>query len=134
MLWVTNCFNSGTIQWSPLKKLRVLESLLNSQACYFSRFFTGFWFLKTSWKVSFCIHLFKVDTVDTRIMYQICSKLTIKKLGWRYWPRPGVFMLLTLNVFHTLFWRFHGWLWRSKCQIRGEGSWYLWQNLRTTNF
>ena len=36
---VTSCFNSGKIQWSPLKILRVGESLLNGQACDFSRFF-----------------------------------------------------------------------------------------------
>ena len=39
------------------------------------------------------IHLFKVNNGDTRIMYQICSKLTIEKLGWRFWPRSGVFIL-----------------------------------------
>ena len=42
---VTSCFNSGKIQWSPLKILRVGESLLNGQACDFSRFFrdSSFW-------------------------------------------------------------------------------------------
>ena len=44
-VWVTSCFNSGTIQCSPLKILRVGESLLNGQACDFSRFFqdSSFW-------------------------------------------------------------------------------------------
>ena len=37
--WVTSCFNSGTIQWSPLKNLYVGESLLNGQEWDFSRFF-----------------------------------------------------------------------------------------------
>ena len=32
------CFNSGTIQWSPLKHLRVGENLLNGQACDFPDF------------------------------------------------------------------------------------------------
>ena len=40
------------------------------------------------------IHLFKVNNGDTRIIYQICSKLTIKKLRWRYWPRSGVFSVV----------------------------------------
>ena len=43
------------------------------------------------------IHLFKVNNGDTRIMYQICSKLTIKKLGWRYWPRSGVFIVVNFE-------------------------------------
>ena len=44
-VWVTSWFNSGTIQWSPLKNLRVCEGLLNGQACDFSRFFrdSSFW-------------------------------------------------------------------------------------------
>ena len=53
------------------------------------------------------IRLFKANNGYTRIMYQICSKLTIKKLVWRYWSRSGALLLLTLNIFHTLFWRFH---------------------------
>ena len=96
-VWVTSCFNLGTIQWSPLKNLRVGESLLNGQACYFSRFFQDTSFLKTSWKVPSNIHLFKVNNGDTRIMYQICSKLTIKKLGWRYWPHSGVFSVVNFK-------------------------------------
>ena len=48
LLWfvrLTSCFNSGKIQCSPLKILRVGESLLNGQACDFSRFFrdSSFW-------------------------------------------------------------------------------------------
>ena len=45
VVWVTNCFNSSTIQWSPLNNLRVLESRLNGEAFDFSRFFwdSGFW-------------------------------------------------------------------------------------------
>ena len=44
-VWVTSCFNSGTIQWSPLKNLRVDESLLNGQKHDFSKFFqdSSFW-------------------------------------------------------------------------------------------
>ena len=52
-------------------------------------------------------------------MYQICSKLAIKKLGWRYWPCFGVFIVVNFEHIHTLFWRFHCSLWRSKCQMRG---------------
>ena len=64
------------------------------------------------------IRLFKANNGYTRIMYQICSKLTIKKLVWRYWSRSGVLLLLTLNIFHTLFWRYHCWFWRGKFQMR----------------
>ena len=40
------------------------------------------------------IHLLKVNNEDTRTMYQICSKLTKKKLGWRSWPPSGVFIVV----------------------------------------
>ena len=43
------------------------------------------------------IHLFKVSNGGTRTMYQICSKLTIKKLGSHYWPRFGVFIVVNLE-------------------------------------
>ena len=43
------------------------------------------------------IHLFKVNIGGTRTMYQTCSKLTIKKLGWHYWPRFGVFIVVNLE-------------------------------------
>ena len=148
---MTRCFNSGTIQWSSLKNLRVGENLLNGQACDFSRFFqdSSFWKLpershpiftcskstmetlcsqlalkKLGWRywprpvvfivVSFehilhtsgvsilgfekvNIHLFKVNKGDTRTMYQVCSKLAIKKLGWRYWPCSGVFIVVNFE-------------------------------------
>ena len=99
LLWfvlVTSCFNSSKIQWSPLKILRVGESLLNAQACVFPRFFRDK-FLKTSWKVPLNTILFKFNNGDTRIMYQICSKLTLKKLGWRYWPLSAVLIVVSLE-------------------------------------
>ena len=105
LLWfvlVTSCFNLGKIQWSPLKILRVGESLLNGQAFDLSRFF---WdkFLETSWKVSSNACLFKVSNGNTRIMYQICSKLILKKLGWRYWPLSVVFIVVSFeHILHTV--------------------------------
>ena len=99
LLWfvlVISCFNSSKIQWSPLKILRVGESLFNGQARDFFRFFRG-WFLETSWKVQSNIQLCKVNNGDTRIMYQICSKLTLKKLGWRYWPLSAVFTVISFE-------------------------------------
>ena len=75
------CFNLGTIQWSPLKHL-VGESLLNGQACDFFRFLWDSSFWKLSERA--CppsTHLFEVNIGDIRIIYQICSKLTLKKLG-----------------------------------------------------
>ena len=120
-LWfvlVTSCFNSGKIQWSPFKILRVGESLLNGQDSDFSRFFRKYSF-ETSWKVPSNIHSFKFNNGDTRIMHQICSKLTSKKLGWRYWPLSVVFIVVALNIFHTLFCCFHCWVWKSKCLMMG---------------
>ena len=92
------CFNSGTIQWSPLKHLHVGENLLNGQACDFSRFFrdSSVWKLpERSYPPS--IHLFKVNNGDTRIMYQIRSKLTLRELGSRYWPPSGVFIVVNFE-------------------------------------
>ena len=42
------------------------------------------------------IHLFKVNNGNTRKRYEICSELAIK-------APVLVFLLLTLNIFHTLF-------------------------------
>ena len=95
------CFNSDTIQWSPLKYLRVVESLLNGQACDFSRFFWeySFWKLPRTSHIP-STHLFKVNT---RIMYEICSKLTLKKLRWRYWPYSVVFIVVSFeHILHIV--------------------------------
>ena len=38
-----------------------------------------------------------------KIMYQICSKLTLKKLGWRYWPCSVVFIVVSFeHILHTV--------------------------------
>ena len=65
------------------------------------------------------IQSFKVNDGDTTTMFQTCSKLKIKKLGWCYWLVQASLLLLTLNIWHTLLWRFHCWLSRSTCQMRG---------------
>ena len=44
-------------------------------------------------------YLFKVNNRNTRTRCERCSKLTIKTLERRQWL---VFLLLTLNIFHTL--------------------------------
>ena len=172
-VWVTSCFNSDTIQWSPLKNLRVGESLLNGQKHDFSKFFQDSSFgklpershpiftcskstmetlcsqlalKKLGWRywprpvvfivVSFehilhtsgvsivgfekvNIHLFKVNYGNTRIMYQICSKLAIKKLGWRYWPRSGVFNVVNLEHISHIVLAVPLLVWRSKYKMRG---------------
>ena len=38
------------------------------------------------------IYLFKVNAEDTRLMYEICSKLIIKTTDRRHWHRSGVFV------------------------------------------
>ena len=50
--------------------------------------------------------LFKVSNGNARTMCQICSKDTIK-----------TYLLLTFNIFHTLFWCSHYSLWTSKCGL-----------------
>ena len=154
-VWVTSCFNSGTIQWSPLENVLVKAFWMVKHVTFPDFSGISFWKLpershpiftcskstmetlcsqlalkKLGWRywprpvvfivVSFehilhtsgvsivgfekvNIHLFKVNYGDTRIMYQICSKLTIKKLGWRYWPRSGVFIVVNFeNIPHIV--------------------------------
>ena len=48
------------------------------------------------------IYLFKVNNRNTRTRCKICPKLTIKTPERHHWCRL-VSLLLTLNIFHTLF-------------------------------
>ena len=48
-------------------------------------------------------YMFKVKNRNTRTRCKICSKLTIKTPEQRQWSRRDVSLLLTLNIFHTLF-------------------------------
>ena len=81
------------------------------------------------------IYLLKVNSWNTRKSCEICPKLTVtperrhcrnlflmKLQAWRprtLWKRDSntdvvlVFLLLTLNTFHTLFQCFYCWLWSS---------------------
>ena len=77
VVWVTNSFNSGTIQWSPLKNVRVLEGLSNGQAFFRD---SGFWnfpegpiqyllFQSQQWKHQNNVsNKFKVNNKETRTM------------------------------------------------------------------
>ena len=49
------------------------------------------------------IYLFKTGKRNTRAMYEICSKVTIKTPERCQLRRSGVFIVLTLNRLHTLF-------------------------------
>lgn len=50
---------------------------------------------------------------NNRTICDICSKLIIKTREWHQW-RLLVSFLITLNIFDTLFWSYHCWLWTSK--------------------
>ena len=65
-------------------------------------------------KNPFGIYLLKVCNGNTRSMCEICSKLTIKTPERRF----QVFLLLTLNLYHILFWCFHSSLWTRKYRLR----------------
>ena len=54
------------------------------------------------------ICLFQV-IMETPEQSEIFTKLTIKTSEWCHW--------LCLNKFLTWFWRFHCWLWTSKCRF-----------------
>ena len=67
-------------------------------------------FLNNGFQADIC--LFKVNNGNSRIMYEICSKVSNKseQLQWCQWHGSGIFML-TLNRFDTLFWYFNCWRW-----------------------
>ena len=48
------------------------------------------------------IYLFKVNHMNTRERFEICSKLTIKYQD-KVIEAIFVFLLLTVNIFHTFF-------------------------------
>ena len=54
--------------------------------------------------------MFKANNENTRKMWEIHSKLTIKT--------TKRCQILTLNRFHKFLWCFHGWPWTSKYQLR----------------
>lgn len=56
------------------------------------------------------IYLFQFHNENTKIMSNICSKITIKATEQRKWCLSGVFNV-TLDRFISLFWWFHCWLW-----------------------
>ena len=53
-------------------------------------------------RISANIYLFKISDRKSRKSCEICSKLTIKTPERRQGRRFGV-LLLTLNIFHTVF-------------------------------
>ena len=53
-------------------------------------------------RISANIYLFKINDRKSRKSCEICSKLTIKTPERRQGCRFGV-LLLTLNIFHTVF-------------------------------
>ena len=53
-------------------------------------------------RISSNIYLFKINDRKSRKSCEICSKLTIKTPERRQGRRFGV-LLLTLNIFHTVF-------------------------------
>ena len=125
VVWVTNSFNSGTIQWSPLKNVRVLESLSNGQACDFSRFFrdSGFWnfpegpiqyllFQSQQWKHQNNVsNKFKVSNKETRTMLMASFWcLVIKVSGISDAFRFQIFAFFYIIVFEvTHLWRPQKW-------------------------
>ena len=55
------------------------------------------------------IYLFKVKNENTRTLYEVCSRFTIKTPEQRHWRFSDVF-IVNLNRFYTFLWRFHCWL------------------------
>ena len=55
-------------------------------------------------------YMFKVNNINYRTRFKICSKLTKKTTEWYYWRRLDPY-LLTLKIFCALSYRFDCWLW-----------------------
>ena len=70
------------------------------------------------WKRNFpaSIKLFKANKGITRTICKNCSKLTKKTRKRRHWRCSGVF-IIPLNIFQSLFWCFHYWVWINKCRL-----------------
>ena len=47
-------------------------------------------------------YMFKVNNRNTRLRYEICSKLTIKTLERRHWRRAGVFIINLEHILHLV--------------------------------
>ena len=62
------------------------------------------------------IYLLKVNKRNTRTRCEICSELTVVTPK-RCQCRRLVSLSLTLNIFHTLFYCLHCWLWAGKRQL-----------------
>ena len=85
----------------------------------------GIWFFKIAWLVKLLMIkntflantcLFKVNNWSTREWCKICSELTLKTPERRQ-KRPLVFLLLTLNISHTVSLCFYRWFWTKKCSL-----------------
>ena len=75
-----------------------------------------------------CIYLFKISNVNTKIMCEIWSMLKIKT-SQDIIDVILVYSWLALNSSHVLLWRFHCWLWRSRCQLRNLWNSFILQKL-----
>ena len=63
------------------------------------------------------MNLLKVNTRNTWKKCEMCSKLPIKIPERRQWRRYGIFLVVTLNLFHIFFKCFYCWLWTGKCLL-----------------
>ena len=61
------------------------------------------------------IYLFKVNRRNWRKRCELYSKLTVNTPERHVIDVAWVSWLITLNIFHTFFYYFYGWLWISKC-------------------
>ena len=123
LLWYSTLFSTKT--W---KYLRVLQFWFSVSCFYdvgftilvFCKLFLWCWFHLTRnlllGMILNCpvnIYLFKVNNTNTRTRLEICSKL--KRHQNDIDDIVLVFLLLTVNIYHTFFLSFHCWIWTSKC-------------------
>ena len=82
-----------------IKVKQNVDHLCPSFFLFFSFLDSFFFLLSKPWSYLANIYLFKIRNRNIRKRSKICSKLTIKTPEWRH----DVFLLLTLNIFHTFF-------------------------------
>ena len=91
-----------------------IESIYQCYNFFYVQFRINFSFCTFSRHFLANIYSFKFNNRSIRKRCEICSKLTIKHQN-NVNDAVLVFLLLTLNIFHTFLYCFFCWIWTSKC-------------------
>ena len=116
--WLSSLVSLWRRGGSELRYIADISMIIRSVTSFWSRNFTAAGNLHISlschqknllWRknrIPAGNYMFKVNNRNTRTKSEICSKLTIKIPKRHHWRR-SVSLLLTLNIFHSLFYCFY---------------------------